>query len=571
MNSQYRGKVHGRSPVERSLFCIAASLMMLVATSPAVGTDRPSTDGMVYIPAGRVRVGTTDSQQSALVREYHINPQVLALQTSRNVDVPGFWIDRYEVTNRQYREFVRATTHRRPIHWLAHGYPKQRGDYPITGVDYEDAVAYAKWAGKRLPCEVEWEKAARGADGRLWPWGNQWDPKACRWGDSGEKPLTASAVPVGSYPRDRSVFGVMDMAGNLAEWVEAPLPKPVQYTALVKGGSFVNSAPWQFLCATRNAHPKGHGGLGYLGFRCALDAPAPENVVALKNAPRTAFKPAAPRSPRPELIGKKPIQFLPIRNHDRERGRYQNTMGSTFLTIASQRAKTLQETTPWRIEVRVPYLPDDRFTLFFENHWFRPMKAIEFDDDFTQAVLKSRFKDHLDVSIVLSAGRDFVDIRYELENLRPTPQDPAVEMCFQPMGAPNFRDHDGTRTFIQTVTGFHSTARLNRTVIERLWCQDYTLNPATGTSSIAPEKQGSLIAIVSRDRKWVVAPTAMSGPAVRLFNNWEYSCLHCTPPSRLEARERRVFKQRVYFLNGDLQDLVARFEADYKAEHSEKQ
>ena len=545
----------------------AVFVVILVAGSTVVA-DARATDGMMYVPAGTTQIGTTDDQRRALVRQYGINPQVLSLQTFRMVDVPEFWIDRFEVTNRQYRDFVRATDHRQPIHWLAHGYPKQRGDYPVTGVDYEDAVAYAQWAGKRLPREVEWEKAARGADGRLWPWGNQWDPTACRWGDSGDKPLTATAAPVGSYPRDRSVFDVMDMAGNLAEWVEAPLPKPVQYTAIVKGGSFVNSAPWQFLCATRNAHPKGHGGLGYLGFRCALDAPAPENIAPLDNRPRRDWKPKSVRAPQPNVIGKLPIQFLPIRNHDPQRARYQNTMGSTFLTLTSQRALAIQETTPWRIEVRVPYLPDDRFTLFFENHWFRTMQAIEFNDDFTRAVLRSRWEDHLDASIVLSAGSDFVDVQYELENLRSAPLDPAVEMCFQSMGAPNFRDHDGTRTFIQTETGFHSTARLNRTVNQRLWCQDYTLNPATGTSSIAPEKQRSLIAIVSRDRQWVVAPTALSGPAVRLFNNWEYSCLHCTPPSRLEAKERRVFKQRVYFLRGNLRNLVTRFEADYKAEHS---
>ncbi len=540
--------------------------LLLVFPIGAVASDFEKTAGMVYIPAGKTLMGTTELQRSKLVGDYDINPQLLALQTSRAVNVPGFLIDRYEVTNKQYREFIRATGHRQPIHWVAHGYPHGRGQHPVTGVDYEDAVTYAKWIGKRLPREAEWERAARGPSGRLWPWGDRWDRKACCWGNSKQNPLIQNASPVGTHPRDRSLFGVMDMAGNLTEWVEAPLPKSLQYTAIVKGGSFVNSAPWQLLCATRNAHPKGHGGVGYIGFRCALDAPDRKDVSPADKLRAQDSRPATARSPRPDLLGKHPIQLFPIYNYDPERRDYQNTMASTFLTISDRRPSTLKETTPWRIEIRVPYLPDDRFTLFFENHWFRPMQAIRFNDDFTQVVLKSRFENHLDVDISVKTGRDFVDIRYELENLKSSPLDSGVEMCFQPMGAPNFRDHDGTRTFIQTATGFHSTAKLNRRVIERLWCQDYTIDPATGTSTIAPEKQGSLIAIVSRDGQWLIAPTAMSGPAARLFNNWEYSCLHCTPPSRLAPREQRVFKQRVYFLHGSLKDLARRFQVDYEAE-----
>src|SRR5262249_3157990 len=160
-----------------------------------------------------------------------------------------FLIDKYEVTNRQFRRFVEETGYKKPISWLDQGYPAGRDDFPVTGVNYEDARAYARWIGKRLPTEAEWEKAARGSDGRLWVWGNRWRQGACKMDDSRGGPLVNSPAPVGSYPLDRSVYGVMDMAGNILEWVEAVRPQALEYTAITKGGSFVNAAPYLFTCA----------------------------------------------------------------------------------------------------------------------------------------------------------------------------------------------------------------------------------------------------------------------------------------------------------------------------------
>ncbi len=128
----------------------------------------------------------------------------------RPYDVAGFWIDRYEVTNAAYRKFVKATGHAPaafdddPVF--------NADEQPVTGVLYEDATAYCKWAGKRLPTEIEWEKAARGTDGQIYPWGNTEDlSRACISGDA--------PVSVKAYPRDVSPYGVYDMAGNVSEWV----------------------------------------------------------------------------------------------------------------------------------------------------------------------------------------------------------------------------------------------------------------------------------------------------------------------------------------------------------------
>jgi formylglycine-generating enzyme required for sulfatase activity len=89
----------------------------------------------------------------------------------------AFAIDRYEVTNIQYGRFLSATGKRAPSYWSDGQYPAGRADYPVVGIGWEDASAYCAWAGKRLPREAEWEKACRGPDGNLYPWGNQWDAR----------------------------------------------------------------------------------------------------------------------------------------------------------------------------------------------------------------------------------------------------------------------------------------------------------------------------------------------------------------------------------------------------------
>ena len=124
-------------------------------------TSDPSTKGMVYIPAGEFIMGNNGGFPE------DEKPQ-------HTVYLDAYYIDKHEVTNKQYKKFVRSTGHRLPFHWIDGNYPPEQGDYPVVGVSFQDAQAYAKWAGKRLPTEAEWEKAARGTDGRIWPWGDEW-------------------------------------------------------------------------------------------------------------------------------------------------------------------------------------------------------------------------------------------------------------------------------------------------------------------------------------------------------------------------------------------------------------
>lgn len=164
------------------------------------------TEDMVRVPAGPFIQGTEAGGFDEL--------------PERTISLDEYFIDRYEVTNHQYQAFVLATGHRRPgpPSRYAKNMALLRGaNQPVVYVSWYDASAYCHWKGLRLPAEAEWEKAMRGIDGRLWPWGNHLDASATNWAE-GQDGYKATA-PVGSFPRDVSPFGVADGAGNLMEWV----------------------------------------------------------------------------------------------------------------------------------------------------------------------------------------------------------------------------------------------------------------------------------------------------------------------------------------------------------------
>ena len=140
------------------------------------------------------------------------------------VELPGFYIGIYPVTNAQYKRFIDDTGYRPPpdgTHdnhetvWKGNSFPPEKFDHPVVYVSLKDAWAYCKWAGLRLPRELEWEKAARGIDGREYPWGNDWDEDKCRNVFNKRCETTCSIC---EYPSDSSPWGVYHMAGNVTEW-----------------------------------------------------------------------------------------------------------------------------------------------------------------------------------------------------------------------------------------------------------------------------------------------------------------------------------------------------------------
>ena len=165
---------------------------------------------LVYVPAGEFLMGSADGDADAYSHE---KPQ-------HRVTLDAYWIDKTEVTNGTYARCVQAGACRAPSQTSSstrssyYGNPAYE-NYPVIYVSWNDAQRYCVWAGRRLPTEAEWEKAARGADGRKYPWGNAWDAGKVNSSEAGPKDATA----VGSYPAGASPYGALDMAGNVLEWV----------------------------------------------------------------------------------------------------------------------------------------------------------------------------------------------------------------------------------------------------------------------------------------------------------------------------------------------------------------
>lgn len=174
---------------------------------PQAGSTMASpADGaiLVFIPAGEFLRGSHDSDLNADEDE---KPQ-------HTVSLDAFWIDRIEVTNDMYRQCVQSEQCTEPAHSPRYG-SIEYGNHPALGISWDQAVEYCTWAGRRLPTEAEWEKAARGTDGRIYPWGNEApDPTRLNFDH-----LIDDTVEVGNYPAGASPYGVLDMAGNVWEWV----------------------------------------------------------------------------------------------------------------------------------------------------------------------------------------------------------------------------------------------------------------------------------------------------------------------------------------------------------------
>jgi formylglycine-generating enzyme required for sulfatase activity len=295
--------------------------------SPVSGSPTLSNDGtMVRLPDGSFIMGLTDE-----------DPLDIQNAGRKKVTVSSFYIDRFEVTNEEYRSFINDLSEdeqesRLPdstawseaasgANWETYFYGSERSDYPVVAVTWNDARAFCRWEDKRLPTEAEWEYAARaGRVGGVYPWAgfSPRDPQGRylanfnpgRQGQAADG--YAFTAPVGSYPPNR--WGLHDVAGNVAEWVrDAYTPS---YSALsgldpvytdseedrrvVRGGSW-NSNAFQIGVGVRDVQPKGEAS-ARIGFRCAAD------VSSIEGEQRTGPEPTPPPQTQPQQGGGAPGQ-----------------------------------------------------------------------------------------------------------------------------------------------------------------------------------------------------------------------------------------------------------------------
>lgn len=239
---------------------------------------------MVSIPAGVFTMGSDDPRTNEQNRPAH------------QVRTRAYRIDKFPVTEAQYARFVAARHYRPPLNWTNGRIPRGMELHPVTMVSWHNARDYCAWAGKRLPTEAEWEKAARGTDGRAWPWGSQMRPE-----NLNTYYKVGHTTPVNAYPQGASPYGVMDMAGNVQEWVAdqfAPYPgtaapgeifkakeidpsyqrgsdeKERLAYYVMRGGSW-KSDPFSTYTFHRNYSLPNYAS-DFFGFRCATDMPAAE-------------------------------------------------------------------------------------------------------------------------------------------------------------------------------------------------------------------------------------------------------------------------------------------------------
>ena len=244
--------------------------------------------GMVFVPVGSFIMGVNDDELEGIIRDFGHRGDFEgydfeAEKPRRSVYLNSYYIDKHEVTNGQYDRFVKETGYNPPRHWRDGTVSPDKTRNPVLYVNWYDAAAYCYWQGKRLPTDEEWEKAARGNDGRRYPWGNEYDPDKTVTAEYVLKhyrtpaELTNFAAPIDELRGDKSPYGVYDMAGNVMEWTSSDYQSGQMKT--VKGAAWVHLHARARNTAKEGVLPKYSS--QFIGFRCAMDSDTDLRLVRI--------------------------------------------------------------------------------------------------------------------------------------------------------------------------------------------------------------------------------------------------------------------------------------------------
>jgi formylglycine-generating enzyme required for sulfatase activity len=254
-----------RAKLPRQLSTASSSKLRREGLTESEGQTGSQEAPMVLVPAGDFTMGSNLADDEKPAHPVYLN---------------AFYMDKYEVTVGQYAKYLEVTDMEPPPDWEIMNQPEHR-KRPVVNVDWQDAVMFCKWAGKRLPTEAEWEKAARGTDGRIYPWGNEAPTRLhANYGRRDWNSHLALAT-VGSFEEGKSLYGIYDMAGNAWEWVSdwyeyeyyknSPRRNPIGPATgdskVVRGGSWLYVSEFLRSAHRFSAQPMNRH-FGY-GFRCA--------------------------------------------------------------------------------------------------------------------------------------------------------------------------------------------------------------------------------------------------------------------------------------------------------------
>ncbi len=540
-----------RGPLVR-LEAFATVLAVCVAAGPArlgaAGDSRPApaveeVHGMVLVPEGRWTVGTDAAERAALARRFDCHPTWLGDDLPRHeVHLPAFWIDRFPVTNAQYLAFVQATGHQPPEWWRRWGgvFPAEYADRPVTGASGVDAVAYARWAGKRLPTAEEWEAALGGRQRGIFPWGDAWPgplalPAAAEriwW----ELPGTG---PVGGGRCGRAASGVEDFAGQVLHWVADTRPHHGVRFQRLKGASWFHRDPVNFRTASGWYAYEGWRS-AFTGFRCALDGtgrpPPVQRAVPKQTVSVAEALQQLRRAPAPG-----PVTLAAAGGVSRHVSFHAPGLGHEGVGLSAP------ETILWNGEGILTWRKTPDMTWTARSDW--------------RAAYHMRCGT-LRVEAEFRAGDGVAEQRFTAVNLADKPGTFRTSSCFNLQGHPMFYDCEQLRTFAVDSRGaFVPLRKLSR----RGDCVRWITGPSA--AELGEELRWAILAVVSRDGRAVIATgRAQPGHDFSIATNTMFTCLHTDSSVLVPAAGRATTRQVFWFIPGTLDDFAARWRRDLQLE-----